>query len=230
MASKHNADLSSAAMLAALLLCALGAPVEYEPTDSPAGDFSGEEQEVTPDLLSASPVWDLIIGVTAHHQKEFEDEFQQEVKYRFLNHYKLSSLPADCPSANFSKEACLQRLAEGLHTYMVLFKHVEKEYPSSSILLHARYHSGALIGLIKEKMRNPGQVTVPTSRQEQQLLQDMDNPSTFHRKMTAHNILRQLHNFLRNGKVAIRKREMPKQKRRKDDGIIPPIHPSYQMT
>ncbi|CAB1454022.1 unnamed protein product [Pleuronectes platessa] len=227
MASKHNADLPRAAMLAALLLCALGAPVEFQPTDSPAGDFSGEEQEVTPDLLSSSPIWGLIISVTARHQQEFEDEFQQEVKYHFLDHYKISSLPADCPSANFSKEACLRRLAEGLHTYRVLFKHVEKEYPSSPILLHARYHGGALIGLIKEKMRNPGQVTVPTSSQEQQLLQDVDSSSNFHRKMTAHNILRHLHNFLRNGRVAIRKKEMPKQKRRKDNGIIAPIHPSY---
>ncbi|XP_062266281.1 interleukin-6 [Platichthys flesus] len=227
MASKHNADLPCAAMLAALLLCALGAPVEFQPTDSPAGDFSGEEQEVTPDLLSASPIWGLIISVTARHQQEFEDEFQQEVKYHFLDHYKISSLPADCPSANFSKEACLRRLAEGLHTYMVLFKHVEKEYPSSPILLHARYHGGALIGFIKEKMRNPGQVSVPTSSQEQQLMQDVDSADNFHRKMTAHNILRHLHDFLRNGRVAIRKKEMPKQKRRKDNGIIAPILPSY---
>ena len=70
-----DADLPCAAMLAALLLCALGAPVEFQPTDSPAGDFSGEEQEVTPDLLSASPIWGLIIGVTARHQQEVSSSF-----------------------------------------------------------------------------------------------------------------------------------------------------------
>ena len=60
----------SAVMLKALLLCALGAPVENEPTDSPAGDTSGEEEPVPSDLLSASPIWDSILGTTSHHQKE----------------------------------------------------------------------------------------------------------------------------------------------------------------
>lgn len=57
------------------------------------------------------------------------------------------------------------------------------------------------------QMRNPGQVTALTSSQEVQLLNDLDNPNPFQRKMTAHNILRQLHYFLLKGKRAITKRE-----------------------
>ncbi|XP_035477094.2 interleukin-6-like [Scophthalmus maximus] len=216
-------------MLAALLLRALGAPVEGEPTDSPAGDSSGEEELVPSDLLSASPVWDLIIGATAGHQKEFEDEFPQGVKYHFLENYKVSSLPAKCPSSNFSMEACLRRLAEGLHTYMVLLEHVEREYPGSSILLHAKYYSRQLVDLIKKKMKSPGQVTVLTSSQEEQLVQDINNPDSFHRRMTGHSILQQLHDFLREAKLAIRKREKSRQMRKGSNMIIAAIHPSFQI-
>ncbi|XP_039977788.1 interleukin-6-like [Xiphias gladius] len=210
MPAKLNFFLISALMLAARLLCTLGLPVENEPTESPAGDTSGEEEMVPSDLLSASPIWDSILGTTERHQKEFEDEFEKEVKYHFLDYYKISSLPASCPNSNFSKEACFQRLAQGLHTYMVLFKHVEKEYPGSLILAEVRHYSGLLISLIKGKMRNPEQVTVLTGSLEEQLLKDIDNPDTFYRKMTAHSILRHFHDFLRDAKRAIRKRERPR--------------------
>ncbi|KAI4818075.1 hypothetical protein KUCAC02_011440 [Chaenocephalus aceratus] len=209
MSPPLNAFWLSAVMLCALLLCALGAPVEDAPTDSPAaGDPSGEEEEEGPsDLLSTSGVWDLILGATRRHQKEFEDEFHNQVKYEFLENYKVSSLPARCPYSNFTKEACLQRMVQGLQIYTVLLRQVEKEYPNSLICAEVRTYSGQLIDLIQRKMRNPGQVTALTSSQEVQLLNDLDNPNPFQRKMTAHNILRQLHYFLLKGKRAITKRE-----------------------
>ncbi|XP_044028136.1 interleukin-6-like [Siniperca chuatsi] len=209
MPYKLNAYLLSAVMLAALLQCAPGAPAEYAPTDSPAGDSSGEEEEEErpSELLSVSKELELILGATKRHREEFEDEFQTEVKYDFLRHYTVSSLPASCPYSNFSKEACLHRLAHGLPIYRVLLKYVEKECPSSRIPSEARFYGGLLISQIKEKMKNPEQVTALTSSQENKLLKDLDNPDTFHRKMTAHSILRQLHYFLVDGKRAIKKRE-----------------------
>lgn len=50
------------------------------------------------------------------------------------------------------QEACLRWWAQGLLTYTALLKHVEKEYPGSQILSEARYYSGLLIPLIKEKV------------------------------------------------------------------------------
>uniref|UniRef100_A0A8C3AYE1 Interleukin-6 n=1 Tax=Cyclopterus lumpus TaxID=8103 RepID=A0A8C3AYE1_CYCLU len=187
--------LLSAVTLAALLLHASGAPVEDTPTDMPAGEPSGEEQAGPSNLLSVSPVWHAVLGATKRHQKEFEDEFQHELKYHFLENYKVSSLPAGCPLSNFSKEACLHRLAHGLRIYTVLLKHVEKEYPGN---------------LICSVMRNPEQVTALTSSQEAQLLGGLDHLDAFQRKMTAHSILRQLHHFLVDSKRAITKRENTK--------------------
>ncbi|XP_039677120.1 interleukin-6 [Perca fluviatilis] len=211
MPSSPNAYLLSAVMLCALLLCAPGAPAEDAPTDSPAGDASGEEEEMMmpSDLLSASPVWASILGATERHKKEFEEEFKKYgFKYIFLEYYNNNtSLPARCSHYNFSKEACLHRMFHGLLIYTVLLKYVEKEYPGNSICKEFRYYGGLLINLIKRKMRNRGQVTALTSSQEAQLLRDLDNPSEYNRRMTAHSILRQLHYFLLEGKTVITKKE-----------------------
>ncbi|XP_054462475.1 interleukin-6-like [Anoplopoma fimbria] len=190
-----------------LLLHASGAPVEDVPTDTPAGEPSGEEEVWPSDLLSASPVWLSVLDATRRHKKEFEDEFHNVLKYHFLENYKVSSLPVGCPHSNFSKEACLHRLAQGLLIYTALLKHVEKEYPGSLICSVVKYNSGLLINMSKDKMRNPEQVTALSSSQEAQLLRDLDSPDAFQRKMTAHSILRQLHHFLIDSKRAITKKE-----------------------
>uniref|UniRef100_A0A3B4TVE0 Interleukin-6 n=1 Tax=Seriola dumerili TaxID=41447 RepID=A0A3B4TVE0_SERDU len=195
-----DACLVSAVMLAALLLCGLGAPVEIEPTNSPAGETSGEEEGMPTAPLSGSQVWDLIIN-----QLE-EDGFQ--VTESSLVKYKISSLPAKCPSSN--KEVCLRWVAEGLETYMVLLKHVEKEYPNSSSLSEVGNNSQGLISQIKEEMGKPGKVKVLTSLQEEQLLQHINNPDVFHRRMTTLSILQQLRQFLCDNRRKIRQRNLTK--------------------
>ncbi|KAF3707540.1 Interleukin-6 [Channa argus] len=211
MPSTLNVHLLFAAILAALLLCATAAPTEKASTDSPAGEPSGDEEVEPTDLLSASPVWDLVLGITKCHVKIFENEFENGVKYHILDHYKISSLPPRCPASNFSKEACLQRLAEGLQTFSVLLKFVQREYPTSQTITIVKNYSESLIRLIKEKMKNPERATVLTSSQEEQLLRNIDNPDAFHKKMTAHSILRELHTWLVDGKRAIIKREKPRR-------------------
>lgn len=58
------------------------------------------------------------------------------------------------------------------------------------------------------QMKNSQQVEVLTSDQEQQLLNNINNSTDiFQRKMTAHRILRELCNFLLDGKTSIAKRE-----------------------
>ena len=49
----------------------------------------------------------LLTPNTFHSLCQFLDEFSGEVKYDFLDHYKISCLPASCPYSNFSKVACL---------------------------------------------------------------------------------------------------------------------------
>ncbi|XP_034561085.1 interleukin-6-like [Notolabrus celidotus] len=197
-------------LLAALLQGILGAPADVAPTENLAGDPSGEEGELTSDLLSASGIWERILSLTDNHPKEFEAEFQNQVKYHMLEDYNISSLPESCSYYNLSKEACLQKLARGLFIYKALLKHVEKEYPSNSKILDARLNCGRLIALIKENMKHPERVTELTSTKEEQLLKEINSPYTFQRRMTAHSILFELRNFLLKGKRAIKKKEKAK--------------------
>ncbi|KAM3858426.1 interleukin-6 [Diretmus argenteus] len=205
MPSSLNAYLLRAVVLAALAsgVVIIAVPVGTELTDNLSDDPSGDEQEAEapPDPLSAARVWGTIIAATQRHKKQFEDEFQNSVKYDSVKDYKIPS-PQRCPSLNFSKEACLRRLVQGLLKFSVLLKHVEKEYPTNSFLPEVKSNSGSLVTLIKEKMKHPNQVTALTGSQEEQLLKELDNPDTFRRKMTAYSILYQFHWFLVDGQRA----------------------------
>uniref|UniRef100_A0A3Q3K8T1 Interleukin-6 n=1 Tax=Monopterus albus TaxID=43700 RepID=A0A3Q3K8T1_MONAL len=200
-----DAYLLSAVLLAALLPSAPGAPVENITTESVEDGPSGEEVEA-PQMLSADPVWYSMLGPTEGHQKEFEAEFQSGIKFTSLEQYKIPSIP----EKTFPFDACLHRLVEGLNNYTVLLRHVEREYPNNLILLAAKSHSRHLISLIKGKMRHSERVTALTSSQQEQLLRDIENDTTFHSRITAHSILRQFRNFLVDGKRAICQREMKK--------------------
>lgn len=60
-------------------------------------------------------------------------------------------------------------------------------------------------------MRDGEQVTRPSSGQEEQLLRDVSSPNTFHRKMTAHGVLYNLHYFLVDcRRVIVNKRPRPR--------------------
>ncbi|CAN9503896.1 unnamed protein product [Ophioblennius macclurei] len=202
-------NLLAVLALAALLLCASGAPTEGAPTSSPAGDSSGEEGEVTSDLLST---WKALAGIAKQHKKQFEDEFQKGVT--ILESYKTSSFPVKCPESNFSREACYQRLAKGLQVYTVLLRHVEKEDPNNVILSAAKMYNAVLIQLLKEKMRHGNQVSALTGSEEEQLLKEFDTTDSYHRKMTANSILHHLRVFLADGTRAIFKRERARANRR----------------
>ncbi|XP_061520974.1 interleukin-6-like [Phycodurus eques] len=206
MSSEMYAHILALGLLASLVLRAAGAPLPEAPTVLP-GDTSGEEETEPSDLLSSSPVWDSVVGTAKKHQKAFEDEFQNNAKYHLLDEYKVSQLPVNCPSSNFSKEACLHRLAQGLTIYTSLLKYVEKVYPGSRNLSEAKHYTGLLLRLIKQKMKKTEAVTGLNSSQEESLLGSLDNQDVFHRKMTAHSILQQLFVFLVDGKRALRRKE-----------------------
>ncbi|XP_061123983.1 interleukin-6-like [Syngnathus typhle] len=188
-----DTQILAVGLVAFLVLRANGAPLTEATTVLPSSDTSSEEETAPSDLLTSAHVWDSVLGTAKEHQKAFDDEFQNNVNFHLLEHYKAPQFPANCPSSNFSKEACLHRLAQGLSTYIILLKHVEKEYPGSKILSEAKHYSELLLYNIKQKMRKPEEVTGLSSNEEESLLRSLYHPDAFHRKMTAHNILRKLY-------------------------------------
>uniref|UniRef100_A0A3B3C8U5 Interleukin-6 n=1 Tax=Oryzias melastigma TaxID=30732 RepID=A0A3B3C8U5_ORYME len=206
---------------AAVLLCAFAAgaaapaALTGAPLDLLAGDASGEEsvEEAPPLASNVLRTWERVIEPTKRHQKEFEEEFHGNVDYILLDSHKQASFPVKCPMSNYSKEACLQRLAQGLLVYSVLLKQVEKEYPDNSILRELKPGIPLLVAQIKETMKRGERVSAPSSSQEEQLLKQLDSPDTFQRRMTAHSILSHLRFFLIDGKRAFRKWETPRRQK-----------------
>ncbi|XP_076006166.1 interleukin-6-like [Genypterus blacodes] len=198
--------LSCALLMAALPPRVPGAPLADAPAETPAGETSGEEAErPQTDLLSGSPLWSLAVAVVERHDKEFENEFPaQQVDH--LDEYKIQSPPAGCRH-NLSKESCLQRLVFGLVKYTVLLRHAEAVYPSSSVPSETKFYISLLSSLIREKLKHPEQVEVLSSIQEQQMLGELENHDTFHKKMTAHSVLQKLKYFLIDGKHALARKE-----------------------
>ncbi|KAF7647874.1 hypothetical protein LDENG_00165390 [Lucifuga dentata] len=207
MPSTLNAYLLSMLMLTAYTPPrVLGAPAGDAPTEIPAGEPSGEEAERPSDLLSDSCVWDKIIAVINRCEGEFEQKFKI-ITNDVLDNYEIISLPAGCPKVNFSKESCLHWLVQGLSKYMVLLRYVEEECPSSSVLSEVKHYSSLLSSLIQKKMKHRIQVMVLSRSQEQQILKELEHPDTFHQKMKAYSVLRQLKEFLIDSKHAIANKE-----------------------
>lgn len=127
-----DVQILAVGLLAFLVLRAAGAPLTEAPTAFPSTDTSSEEETESSELLSSSDAWDLLLDTAKYHQKsvsetskasslassvrntvlylscdqlqfQFEDEFQNNVKFHLLEDYKISQLPANCPTSNFSK-------------------------------------------------------------------------------------------------------------------------------
>uniref|UniRef100_A0A3Q2X2P5 Interleukin-6 n=1 Tax=Haplochromis burtoni TaxID=8153 RepID=A0A3Q2X2P5_HAPBU len=198
---KHNklrmlADVHvfSAVMLAALLLCASGAPIE---DGSVAGDFSGEETEEA-EMSTVKPfnIWRSL----------FDSAQEYEKAVRACSLTMINSSITRAVLLSFVQETCLQTLAKGLLIYSVLLKHVEKEYRGSLNFSDAPSNIGTLIdlaGMVKGKMKNSNQVTPLTSSEEEQLLKEVNSPDPYHSKLNAYSILRALKAFLSEGKRAV---------------------------
>uniref|UniRef100_A0A3P9BH62 Interleukin-6 n=1 Tax=Maylandia zebra TaxID=106582 RepID=A0A3P9BH62_9CICH len=189
MPSIFNVHVFSAVMLAALLLCASGAPIE---DGSVAGDFSGEEtEEAQMSTVKPFNIWRSLFDSAQEYEK-FEHHFQTlENRDQALDSHTPASIPKHCNITKFRKETCLQTLAKGLLIYSVLLKHVEKEYRGSlnfSDILKVKF-------TIK--------VTPLTSSEEEQLLKEVNSPDPYHSKLNAYSILRALKAFLSEGKRAV---------------------------
>ncbi|CAL1584538.1 unnamed protein product [Knipowitschia caucasica] len=194
--------LLSALTMVAFVTCVGGAPIDL-PTDAPSG-----EGDVRPlDLLSDSPLWKVLLDATHRNRQMFDREFSSIMDYLHLDNFNISSFPEDCQNTSINMEGCLKRLVRGLLVFQVLLKHVEREYPKSEILPKLKYFCRLLTSAAGQKMRNSDIIQTLSQSDEDSLLKEVGHPDTFYRKMFAHNILRKLHEFLRETKFQIKKRE-----------------------
>uniref|UniRef100_A0A3B4BKS2 Interleukin-6 n=2 Tax=Periophthalmus magnuspinnatus TaxID=409849 RepID=A0A3B4BKS2_9GOBI len=200
-------NLYAALLSVLLMVAALMDPVAVAPLDLPTEAPSGEGDTGATDLLSDSPMWRTLLDATHQHKQEFNREFTGSIEYLHLDNFNIVSFPEDCRNTSINMEGCLRRLVRGLLVYQVLLKHVEREYPNSQVLPNIKYFSSLLISATRQKMRKPDAVKALSRTQEDSLLKEVDHFDMFNRKMFAHNILRKLHEFLRDIQVSIKRIE-----------------------
>ncbi|XP_017162839.1 interleukin-6-like [Poecilia reticulata] len=127
--------LLAALMLAAALpLCVPGAPLEGAVTDLPPEESSGDGEEVV--QTKPSPTDPSNITETLAQILKVTKGHKEEVRSRFLY-------------LRMNFEAGLQQLAQDLTQYLVLLKHVDKEYPGKLIVTELKTNLPRLITKIK---------------------------------------------------------------------------------
>uniref|UniRef100_A0A3B3V5Z7 Interleukin-6 n=1 Tax=Poecilia latipinna TaxID=48699 RepID=A0A3B3V5Z7_9TELE len=213
--------LLAALMLAAALpLCVPGAPLEGAVTDLPPEESSGDGEEVVqtkPSLTDPSNITETlaqILKVTKGHKEEL-----------ILKHLNPSFLMIIVCRRLLLSEAGLQQLAQDLTKYLVLLKHVDKEYPGKLIVTELKATLPRLITKIKRTMRNADRVVALTGSQELQLLKDLESLDSYHRKMMAHSVLSSIRDFLVEWKRELTKRQV----RKAQINRVPSVHPNQNI-
>ncbi|XP_034016294.1 interleukin-6-like [Thalassophryne amazonica] len=219
--SRSNMSLISVLLLSAVTFAALGGSPYDTPTDSQAGDPSGEEAERPPGLLSASPRWGSVITTIKNQKSELEKGFPNMRDY--LLNDGVFTAPEGCPSKNvsmtnglrghrgqsfdsgpsFVQDSCLRRLVKGLQKYKVLLKHLETECSCKATLSSI----DMLVPLITEKLENSTRVKPLSKAEKQQLLKEVNSHDVFQRTLSAYIILHHLCEFVIDGQRAIDKNE-----------------------
>uniref|UniRef100_A0A3Q2ZIA9 Interleukin-6 n=1 Tax=Kryptolebias marmoratus TaxID=37003 RepID=A0A3Q2ZIA9_KRYMA len=190
------------ALLAAVTLCVSGAPLQDALTDGPAGgESSGEEVEEVKVEVERG-------GVETSNLTGPGD---------ILENWKQGIAPI---SERHEKEAYCQELAQGLLTYLVLLKHVEKEYPKSSVLPGLKGRISLLVTQFKAKVGPRRTANKRGTFSQEALLRELDHPDTYTRRLRAHSVLASLRNFLVDGKRLFQKWEA-KKRQTADDSVIP---------
>ncbi|KAG7281375.1 hypothetical protein CRUP_023526 [Coryphaenoides rupestris] len=133
----------------------------------------------------------------------FKRNSQTRYNYDFLDQSEIPSQPLGCTVA-LKKEACLSRLVQGLQVYKVLLVYVKEVYPDNVL---PNINSDPLIQLLKNEMRHPERVAAVSTVEAADMLQGLDNLTTFDKKLTAHSILRKLHFFLIDSKHDVARKE-----------------------
>ncbi|XP_061123099.1 interleukin-6-like [Syngnathus typhle] len=113
-----------------------------------------------------------------------------------------------------------QILAVGLVAFLVLrangapLTEATTVLPSSDTSSEEETAPLLLLTLVRQ-MKKPEEVTGLSSNKEESLLRSLYHPDAFHRKMTAHNILRKLYIFIVDGERALRRKERRRGKHAK---------------
>ncbi|XP_054420491.1 interleukin-6 [Pteronotus mesoamericanus] len=107
-----------------------------------------------------------------------------------------------CFQWGFNQETCLRRLTTGLVEFQVYLQYLRNTFEENANAMQMRIK--ALVNILKQKVSNPVEGTIPEPTTDAGLLEKMQSQSEWRQTTTIHLILRSLEDFLQFTQRAVR--------------------------
>ncbi|KAF6301783.1 interleukin 6 [Rhinolophus ferrumequinum] len=107
-----------------------------------------------------------------------------------------------CFQSGFNQETCLMRITTGLLEFQIYLEYLQNKFEENAKAMQMR--TKALVLILKQRVKNPDEVTTPDPITNSSLLAKMRSQSEWLENTTTHLILRSLEDFLQFTQRAVR--------------------------
>ncbi|XP_016072497.1 PREDICTED: interleukin-6 [Miniopterus natalensis] len=181
------------------------------PTPLPLGEDSKEDTaSIRPPLTSSEQIENLIKPILLEilevknkmcDNHESCKNSKEVLTENNLNLPKLTKKDG-CFHSGFNQETCFTRLTTGLQEFQVYLEYLQDTFEENARAMKMR--TKALVKILKQKMNNPVEETIPHPTTNAGLLKEMQSQKEWLKTTTIHLILRSFEDFLQFTQRAIR--------------------------
>ncbi|XP_004418987.2 PREDICTED: interleukin-6 [Ceratotherium simum simum] len=110
-----------------------------------------------------------------------------------------------CFQSGFNQENCLKKITTGLSEFQIYLKYLQNQFKSENENAKTiQISTNALVKMLKQKIKNPDEVTSPDPTENTSLLEKLQSQNEWLKNTTIHLILRSLEDFLQFSLRAVR--------------------------
>ncbi|KAF5927762.1 hypothetical protein HPG69_000668 [Diceros bicornis minor] len=110
-----------------------------------------------------------------------------------------------CFQSGFNQETCLKKITTGLSEFQIYLKYLQNQFKSENENAKTiQISTNALVKMLKQKIKNPDEVTSPDPTENTSLLEKLQSQNEWLKNTTIHLILRSLEDFLQFSLRAVR--------------------------
>ncbi|KAM9215903.1 interleukin-6 [Dugong dugon] len=178
-----------------------------------AGDSKDDATSNSPPLTSPDKTEELINFILAKVsvlRKEMCDKYdkcensREALAGNSLNLPKMTEKDR-CFQSGFNKETCLMRIVTGLLEFQIYLDYLQNKFEGSKgNVLVVQNSIKALVQILKQKVKNPEEVTTPDPTADASLLSKLQPQSEWLKNTTINLILRSLEEFMQFSLRAVR--------------------------
>ncbi|XP_016015011.1 interleukin-6 isoform X2 [Rousettus aegyptiacus] len=107
-----------------------------------------------------------------------------------------------CFQSGFNQETCLKKITTGLLEFQIYLDYLQNKFEENAKAMQMR--TKALVQVLKQKVKNPDEITTPEPTTNSSLLAKLQSQSEWLQTTTIHLILRSLEDFLQFTQRSVR--------------------------